>query len=154
MGGALRQDGSGWNKKPLLSNKKPKYHECRQLFHPLERRLNKKYLGGKSSFIRFSSDTFYILHSSRVSSCAPSTTTSTYWTTPSSFTGHPADPETTDSISEFEEKHFRIQRHILIDIIFTDLVSRQRRLSTLLLTRKRSPRKILSSRPRSSHRFF
>ena len=65
-----------------------------------------------------------------------------------------SNSETTDSISEFEEKHFRIQRNILIDIIFTDLVSRQRRLSTLLLTRKRSPRKILSSRPRSSHRFF
>ena len=71
-----------------------------------------------------------------------------------------SNPARADSISEFEDiqciKYISEFREIctLIDIIFTDLVSKQRRLSTLLLTRKRSPRKILSSRPRSSHRFF
>ena len=47
MGGALRQDGSGWNKKT-------KYQSIMSVgdyLHPLERPLKKKYLGGKSSFI-------------------------------------------------------------------------------------------------------
>ena len=90
-----------------------------------------------------------ICFSCRALSCALLTMTSTYWTTPSSYTGILTDPATYSfhfgkkkSISEF--------RQIYIDDIITDLVSKQRRL--FLLTQKRSLRKIISSTMRFSPR--
>ena len=98
-----------------------------------------------------------ICFSCRALSCALLTMTSTYWTTPSSYTGILTDPATNSfhfgkriQFWIWKEKCISDFRQIYIDNIITDLVSKQRRL--FLLTQKRSLRKIISSTMRFSPR--